>query len=615
MSANGLSLLRRSRLSRARRTAGIAVVATAVTVAGLGAVPAATSAPDSACPEAYPIKDLAADQPVHGVTVSTGTTPEDFEGDVLGVLENGIAPDLHMIIVRLTSTEIDRVGGIWSGMSGSPVYADDGRLIGAVAYGLAFGASPVAGVTPAADMQELLSASPADSAARGRLRPADEKTRVAIPRSMRVELVSSGAAERSEVDGGLSRLPIPLGISGMSNSKRLRYAARTLDMDGVRVYRAGAVTASAEATEIVAGGNLAASLSYGDVSAVGVGTATAVCGGEVLAFGHPMSFTGPSTLSMHGADAIYIQEESLGAPFKVANATDPVGGIVQDRMAGILGRTASSWIPKTTKVTSHVAVTGEKSRKGITNISVPNAVPDIAVFHLLANQDRVFDAVAGGSSLVSWTVTGERANGRAFSYTRRDRFADKADASFPPASDLFDQLSRLQNNELEDIRLTRINERSVMSRDFRAFTVTKVKARADGRWRPLQADGVLALRAGTTKHFRVTLKSSDLATRAVRLNVRIPRSAAGKSGYLEILGGNSFFGEGGGEEGSPAPSAKSLDQLLRQLARAPRNDELLGTLNFLRNDGSVQQRVSRKRVAAVVDGGITVEIRGLRPRR
>ena len=37
-----------------------------------------------------------------------------------------------------------------------------------------------------------------------------------------------------------------------------------------------------------------------------VGTVTAVCGDEVLAFGHPMSFTGPSTLTMHPADAVFI---------------------------------------------------------------------------------------------------------------------------------------------------------------------------------------------------------------------------------------------------------------------------------------------------------------------
>src|SRR3954454_7416981 len=48
-------------------------------------------------------------------------------------------------------------------MSGSPVYAEDGRLIGAVSYGLAFGPSPVAGVTLAADMQQLLGDVPAST--------------------------------------------------------------------------------------------------------------------------------------------------------------------------------------------------------------------------------------------------------------------------------------------------------------------------------------------------------------------------------------------------------------------------------------------------------------------
>lgn len=608
MSQHGLSPLGKSGLFRCR-TAGVAVATAAATVASLGAVPAATSAPDPSCPAAYPVERLADGQSVHGLTVSKGTTPESFGGEVLGVLEDGIAPDLDMIIVRLTSSEIDRVGGIWSGMSGSPVYAADGRLIGAVSYGLAWGSSPVAGVTPAADMQELLTAAPADSQARSTLRTADEKDKVAIPRSMQREMVSSGTAERSEVDSGMSRLPIPLGISGMINSKRLKYAARTLDMDDVRVYKAGAVTANSAPSEMVAGGNLAASLSYGDVSSVGVGTATAVCGDEVLAFGHPMSFSGPSTLTMHGANAIYIQEESLGAPFKVANATAPVGAIVQDRLAGLLGREGS--IPATTRVTSHVAVTGEKFRDGETNISVPNAVPDIAAFHLLANQDRVFDGITGGSSAVSWTVTGERADGSLFSYTRNDRYADQYDVSFAPVFDLFDQLWQLQNNGVEDVTITDVHERSVMSRDFKAFTVKKVEVRSGGEWNRLRTDRALQVRAGTTKRFRATLTSAQFATRTVRLDVPVPQRAARKFGYLEILGGNSFFSEGGGEEGSMSSSTETLDQLLRRLARAPRNDDLLANLYLFRNDGSTLRRSARKQVPAVVDGGISVEVRGL----
>ncbi|HYF72274.1 MAG TPA: hypothetical protein VD864_05610, partial [Nocardioides sp.] len=122
-------------------------LASLITVAGLGLAavtgatgPAQAADPAGDCATPYPVADLVDEQPVTGLTVSRGTTPEGFTGEVIGVLDDGVAPGVDMVMVRLTSPEIDRVG-IWQGMSGSPVYAADGRLIGAVAYGLAMGAS------------------------------------------------------------------------------------------------------------------------------------------------------------------------------------------------------------------------------------------------------------------------------------------------------------------------------------------------------------------------------------------------------------------------------------------------------------------------------------------
>ena len=138
-------------------------------------------------------------------------------------------------------------------------------------------------------------------------------------------MAATGASTEEEAEEGLSRLLLPLGISGMSTSKRLRQAKKAFDLSGVRVYRSGSVTTDGEPIPVMAGGNLAASISYGDVSATGVGTATAVCGNEVLAFGHPMAYTGPSQMSMHGADAVHVQEDPVGPGFKVANAGAPIG--------------------------------------------------------------------------------------------------------------------------------------------------------------------------------------------------------------------------------------------------------------------------------------------------
>lgn len=147
------------RLTARRRGRALASL---ITVAGLGigaaaavAGPAQSADPTGDCAVAFPEADLAAGQDVTGLTVTHGTTPEGFTGEVLGVLDDGIAPDIDMIMVRLDSPEIERVG-IWQGMSGSPVYAEDGRLIGAVSYGLAMGPSPVAGVTPFEKMDDYL---------------------------------------------------------------------------------------------------------------------------------------------------------------------------------------------------------------------------------------------------------------------------------------------------------------------------------------------------------------------------------------------------------------------------------------------------------------------------
>ena len=136
-------------------------------VAAAGAVttgPAVSVPPTGDCPTAFPAADLVRDQPVEGLTVTQGTTPTEFSGKVIGLLQDGIAPDIDMIMMELDSSEIRRVGGIWQGMSGSPVYTQTGELIGAVAYGLAWGPSPVAGITPYEDMDNYLTpqaASPA----------------------------------------------------------------------------------------------------------------------------------------------------------------------------------------------------------------------------------------------------------------------------------------------------------------------------------------------------------------------------------------------------------------------------------------------------------------------
>src|ERR1700728_1755410 len=86
----------------------------------------------AAAPDIFPLKDVRAGQQGVGRTVFSGSRVEEFQVDILGVLEN-VGPKQSIILARLKGGPLADTG-VLQGMSGSPVYID-GRLAGAVALG------------------------------------------------------------------------------------------------------------------------------------------------------------------------------------------------------------------------------------------------------------------------------------------------------------------------------------------------------------------------------------------------------------------------------------------------------------------------------------------------
>jgi len=98
-----------------------------------------------AAPDIYPLKDVRAGQHGVGRTVFSGTRVEEFQVEVLGVLEN-LGPGESIILARLSGGPLAATG-VMQGMSGSPVYIDD-KLLGAVAMGFPFSKEAIAGIRP-----------------------------------------------------------------------------------------------------------------------------------------------------------------------------------------------------------------------------------------------------------------------------------------------------------------------------------------------------------------------------------------------------------------------------------------------------------------------------------
>ncbi len=544
-----------------------------------------------ACPSPFPTGQLQRDQPVTGRTVSEGTQPDSLSGSVVGTLEDGIAPGLDMIIVKLAGSvitdaegKVDR--GIWAGMSGSPIYAEDGRLIGAVSYGLSWSPSDYAGVTPAGEMYALRD-----------YENAAVRT-VALPPRLAARMDAQGATPQ-QVGAGMRRLPLPVSVSGVQG-RRLERGARVTDFDRPLVG-GGTARTSETAIPITAGGNVAAMLSYGDATIGGIGTATAVCGGQVLAFGHPAFFRGRSSLTMHGADALFVQRDAVFGSWKVANPAAPSGTITQDRLAGILG--VDGRLPETTSITSTIR-SGDRVRTGGSEASEQKALDFVTFVHLLGNIDRVFDHYGPGSARAVYTMTVRRADDTELTYTRGEVYADDADLAWPLVFDVLEDIWRIQENRFEPVEITSIAYEGTLDARFRAYQIGRVLVRQSGDFLPVGNREAVRARAGRSIVLRVTLTPRDganLKTATVQLAVDVPPRAAGSHGELVVLGGDNR----GERRSSGGPT--SLRDMLATMRAEPGNDSVQAQLRLGRRgrDGTDS---ATKQATAPVSGGRGFEV-------
>ena len=133
-----------------------------------------------------------------------GATPQPFAVEILGVLDDGIGAGRDMIIIEASDLPgrnvISAGGGIWAGMSGSPVYIN-GKLLGAVSYG--FSASPVADRRGHPRGRHARPARPAEPTA----------ARKATAAKAAPDRVSLSAAERKAI-AARATAAVPAGLTG-----------------------------------------------------------------------------------------------------------------------------------------------------------------------------------------------------------------------------------------------------------------------------------------------------------------------------------------------------------------------------------------------------------------
>jgi hypothetical protein len=478
---------------------------------------------------------------VTGLSVTKGTTPEAFTGSYVGFISDALGTGKDLLLFRLSSDVIDgtsttRGAGIWAGMSGSPVYDGDGRLIGAVAYSLTTENLPIAGVTPAEYMKSIGSTG-FSPAAKVKTTSTNLKVTTAGTRIAGASLASTSFAQIKTVN-----------VAGTAGAAANAYTNRTLARTpaGGAVARflrsktfqpAGTTHASGVPSTLVAGGTVAALYASGDLIIGGIGTVTAICGTSVWAFGHPMAFQGKSALQMANASTAMIVPDAAGQTGSYKQTSQigaPIGMITEDRLVGIKGALGATHSAAIGVVVNNAA--GKKIADYHAAVSEPAASPSAVAAMIGQAAMEQLDQYGAGSAEVAWRINYTRADGATESLTN-DEFVN-ADQAFVDAvgATAASDVAAIVSNPFEDVTITSVAVTlRLLSADSVSYRTAGVQVQLKGAW--VSLDGH-RLKAGSRYAFRpvyTTVKNGRSGRPVVGAPVTVRLGAkATKSGHFTL---------------------------------------------------------------------------------
>ena len=269
-----------------------------------------------------------------GRTVFSGSRIDEFQVEILGVLEN-IGPKESLILARLSGGPLEHTG-VMQGMSGSPVYID-GKLVGAVAMAFPFAKDPIAGIRPIEDM--VRSPATATSPQRPLVALAERDLTRALPRP---QPALTGPGPERLID-----IATPVSFGGFTRATLEAFAPqlRTLGLEPRQGITGGAniEPGMGNPADLKPGSMISIQLMAGDYSVGADGTVTYIDGNRLYALGHRFLDVGATDLPFARSDVITLLS-SVNTSFKLSTAREWMGAISRDNntaVAGEIGKRAA----------------------------------------------------------------------------------------------------------------------------------------------------------------------------------------------------------------------------------------------------------------------------------
>ena len=463
-------------------------------------------------------------------TVFSGTKITPFEISVIGVLPRKTSPK-NLIVIEVKDEYVRSHGGIAAGMSGSPVYID-GKLIGAIGYGWSFADSNLGMVTPIEEMVQAMNWEddipdfkippiPLEKPAKAEVKTAptsgdktaQPKTDAAGKKNGTVDTaVVSG--DKAIPGGKLEKKMMPLMVDGISE----RMSKRLEKQFGVEVVPFGTKAEAGSPVNLgwkpEPGAAIGAALAWGDFSAGGIGTLTALSGdGRFIAFAHPMFNRGAVSYAMTEAGIVKIIP-SLTSSFKLGYIDSIAGVITQDRpqaIGGRLGRLAAAY---SYTVNFKDADTGRSATKRFQTVADPFIGPELGATGIVGLIDAEWSRKGQGTAMLTYSVNG--GNMRP-AWTRRDIFFSEKDIVKSLQKEVEAMNKVIAHNKFREIAPYGVTVNVELTQEPRIVYVEKIEIRdkkelyspgdkltVDVTFRPWRKDAVV-------KTFELTVPENAMA--------------------------------------------------------------------------------------------------------
>jgi hypothetical protein len=522
------------------------------------------STPLLAAVEVFPLSQVRRGLTGVGRTCLQGREVVEFQFEVLGVMENVIAGH-SVVLVRVSGQGLEK-SGIFSGMSGSPVYIG-GKLLGAVAYGFPFSTDAIAGVTPFEEMKAALPP-PAPGAA-SRPAAADPAGLDLAPMLASLRAGDSGAlpvpnpAPALAPESRLAPIETPLMISGAFPAALEQFQGRFRELGFVPMQGGSAGAAPAAAPRpLQPGSGVVVSLIRGDLNVGAGGTVTEVDGDQVYAFGHPFLNLGSTSLPMHDSEVITVVN-NLNSSFKFFTTGAAVGAIRQDRTVGIAGQLQAEprMIP--------VEMTIDSSRGGKKTFRFevardPVLTPFFLNFGLFSFFQEGERAI--GHTTIEIEAEIQLADGKGISL--RNVFSQPINAAQQAALYVSLPVQYILASQFPDIEIRRVTVAARVRESLQNARIEEVRASR------------LRVRPGDAMDFRITLQMQDGTWKYESFPIRIPEEIP--PGPLQV-----FVGDGN--------SLSQLDQQLEPgLLTVYNSEQLIRVLRNLRQSGTIYVKLFRR---------------------